>query len=110
MTAPPLAALSYEAWIVRRTSADGLRILYTAVALGAGEVLVPLPWPEARLLEEDLGAAITCSAWSRRRASSDPPQRRRTGRCTRRAATPRSAGERQVIRQVFNSCKKSGGL
>lgn len=52
MTSPALPQLSYEAWIVRRTSANALHVLHAAVADGPGEVLVPLPWPEVRLLDE----------------------------------------------------------
>lgn len=59
---PPaaLAPLSYEAWIVRRTSTNGLRVLYAAVAAGPGDVLVPLPWPDVRLLDENPSWAL---AW-----------------------------------------------
>jgi hypothetical protein len=58
MPPPVLAPLSYEAWVVRRTSANGLRVLYAAVAAGPGDVLVPLPWPEVRLLDENPSWAL----------------------------------------------------
>lgn len=50
-----LTELPYEAWIVRRTAANSLHVLHAAVAAGPGEVVIPLPWPEARLLDETPG-------------------------------------------------------
>jgi hypothetical protein len=59
----PLAELRYESWIVRRTSTSALHVLHAAVARGPSEVLVPLPWPEARLLDEAPTRAPFWTLW-----------------------------------------------
>ncbi|MFT3775168.1 MAG: hypothetical protein QM820_58215 [Minicystis sp.] len=62
MSSPSLAPLTYQAFILRRTSANGLRVSHFAVARGPGEVLVPLPW-EARLADETPDRAHVWALW-----------------------------------------------
>ena len=58
-----LAKPSYESWVIRRTSATGIKVLYAGTACGAGDVLVPLPW-DAELLDEPVSRAVVAKvAW-----------------------------------------------
>lgn len=60
-----LAELPYEAWVVRRTSTNGLRVLLAASAHGPDDVIIPLPWPasDVRLLDEQPTRSAVWALW-----------------------------------------------